>query len=123
MPNAQDEQGDTSQVKLFKTKPEVYVSEPDLQAVLDHLRALPYSNADSTPRVWDRQRLIVALQEKACDGEFLKVDAAIPVGPGLLAVCKPLGSDLLRMPGQTAGLQVWLFIRSVGTDPTALTKL
>ncbi|MBW6123160.1 hypothetical protein KZ843_09710 [Pseudomonas aeruginosa] len=49
---------------LSKAKPAIYVSEPDVQAALDHLRALPFSEAESNPRVWDRQRLLISLQDE-----------------------------------------------------------
>jgi hypothetical protein len=106
-----------------KAQTPLYVSEPDLQAALDHLRALPFSKGESTPRAWDRQRLLVALQEEAHKGALARVDDIQSVGPGVWAMVKPLGADLLRMPEQIQGLQIWLIIRSVGTDPTTLTKL
>ncbi|GGM25044.1 hypothetical protein ACFQDN_21695 [Pseudomonas asuensis] len=104
-------------------KTAIYVSEPDIQAALDHLRALPYSKADSTPRAWDRRALLIELQEQADKGAFQKVDDMQAIGPGVWALVKPLGADLLRMPEKPEGLQVWLLIRNVGTDPTALTEL
>ncbi len=45
------------------------------------------------------------------------------IGPGVWASVKPLGADLLRMPEKPEGLQVWLLIHNVGTDPTAPTEL
>jgi hypothetical protein len=121
--SVQNDERDASIVKLFRAKPDVYVSEPDLQAALNHLRALQFSAADSRPRAWDRQQLIVTLKGIVRDASFLKLNVALPIGPGLLAVCKPLGCDLLRMPRKPRGLQVWLYIRSVGTDPNELSKL
>ncbi|ENA27030.1 hypothetical protein HMPREF1487_09509 [Pseudomonas sp. HPB0071] len=53
-----------------KAKTAIYVSEPDIQAALDHLRALPYSKAESTPRAWDRKVLLVELQEQVNKGAF-----------------------------------------------------
>lgn len=111
-------------LSLFaKAKKAVYVSEPDVQAALDHLRTLPYSRADSTPRAWDRQRLVVALQEEAHKGTLQHVGNIQPIGPGVWALVKPLGVDMKSMPDKPEGLQVWLLIRSVGTDPAALTEL
>ena len=111
-------------LSLFaKAKTPIYVSEPDIQAALDHLRALPYSRADSTPRAWDRQRLLVMLQEQAQKGALGLVDDMQTIGPGVWALVKPLGVDLMDMPDDTKGLQIWLLIRRVGTDPAALTEL
>lgn len=106
-----------------KAKTAVFVSEPDIQAALDHLRALPYSKADSTPRAWDRQGLLVELQEQVNRGALQQIGDMQSIGPGVWALVKPLGMDLLRMPGKSEGLQVWLLLRSVGTDPSALTEL
>ncbi|MFJ7794635.1 hypothetical protein [Pseudomonas sp. NPDC096950] len=106
-----------------KAKTAIYVSEPDIQAALDHLRALPYSKADSTPRAWDRQGLLVALQEQASKGALKQVGDMQSIGPGVWALVKPLGVDLLRMPNKPEGLQIWLLLRSAGTDPSALTEL
>lgn len=108
---------------FIKAKTAIYVSEPDLQAALDHLRALPYSRAEATPRAWDRQRLVVALQDEARKGKLGKVGDIHAIGPGVWAMVKPLGVDLLHMPEHPVGLQIWLLIRPVGTDPTVLTKL
>lgn len=106
-----------------KAKRAIYVSEPDIQAALDHLRALPYSKADSRPRAWDRQGLLVELQEQVNKGALQQVGDIQSIGPGVWALVKPLGVDLLRMPDKPKGLQVWLLLRSVGTDPFVLTEL
>lgn len=111
-------------LSLFaKARTAIYVSEPDIQAALDHLRALPYSRADSTPRAWDRQRLVIELQEQARKGALGKVGEMQSIGPGVWALVRPLGVDLIGMPDDTKGLQVWLLIRRVGTDPAALTEI
>eukprot|EP00659_Diplonema_papillatum_P007025 gene7025-10834_t len=64
---------ETQQLAEAAERVPIYVSEPDIQAALDHLRALPYSRADSTPRAWDRQRLVIELQEQARKGALGKI--------------------------------------------------
>ncbi|SER40364.1 MULTISPECIES: hypothetical protein [Pseudomonas] len=69
-----------------KAKTAIYVSEPDLQASLDHLPALPYSKVDSTPRAWDRKALFVELQGQVNKGAFQKVRDMHAIGPGVWAL-------------------------------------
>lgn len=56
------------------------MSEPDIQAALDHQRALPYSRAESAPQGWERQGLVVARQEQANEGT-LKRERVLALQP------------------------------------------
>lgn len=103
----------------FRKLPTIVVSEPDLDAALAHLRALPYRNP--APSTWERQRLIQAIREAI--GTDRSVDRQYGVAPGVFAIVKPFGVDLAG-PGEPDGrLQVWLAIRSVGTDPMRVTAI
>lgn len=94
-----------------KAKTAIYVSEPDIQAALDHLRALPYSKADSTPQAWDRQGLLVELQEQANIRLFV-VEAGLSVMLRILSTGKRgsfrRGPDNLRV-----GVQNCLYIVNI----------
>lgn len=100
-------------------KADLVISEPDVQAALDHLRGLPFRPA--VPASWDRKRLIdqiVAVTAKA------KVGDCVDVTHGVFAIIKPFGVDLLRRDGVIDGrLQVWLYVRSWGTDPERVINL
>lgn len=97
---------------------DLVISEPDLQAALDHLRSLPFRPA--SPAVWDRKRLLDQIGEVTAKA---KVGDCFDVAPGVYAIIKPFGVDLLRGDGGFDGrLQVWLCVRSWGTDPELVTS-
>ncbi len=98
---------------------EVVVSEIDIEAALDHLRTLPYRAA--LPAAWDRQRLLNLLREAL--GQRPKIDQCHSVAPGVFAIVKPFGVDLVSHGEPDGRLQVWLLMRSFGTDPTRITRL
>ncbi len=75
----------------------IYVSEPDIDAALRHLRALPF--ADRVPVQWHRLRL---LQQLVCP----------------FAVDLRGGDDLME-----DALQVQLLVRRSTTDPNRMTRL
>lgn len=105
---------------MFGSKQEVVVSETDIEAALDHLRALPYR--PSLPVSWeDRQRLLNQLREAI--GQRPKFDQCHGVAPGVFAIVKPFGVDLVSQGEPDGRLQVWLLIRPCGTDPTRITRL
>lgn len=118
-----------SRAALLKTmqrrcRQEIVVSEPDLQAVLEHLRALPHR--PSLPASWDRQRLLSRLREVL--GERPMLGQCYEAAPGVFAIVKPFGVDLAQGAREPADehesrLQVWLAIRHCGTDPTRTTRL
>jgi hypothetical protein len=45
------------------------------------------------------------------------------VAPGVFAIIKLFGIDLLSHGEPDGRLQVWLLIRPCGTDPTRITRL
>jgi hypothetical protein len=102
-----------------KAKPTIVVSEPDLQAALAHLRSLPF-RADA-PVSWDRKYVLDLIREAA--GNAPKVGDFVQVGPGVYGIVKPFGVDLAGGPHGEGRLQVWIAIRSVGTDPTNVVEL
>lgn len=95
------------------------VSETDIDASLAHLRALPYR--PQIPMSWDRQHLLDLLCESI--GNRPKIDKYYDVAPGIFAIIKPFGIDLVSHDKPDGRLQVWLLVRSVGTDPTRVTTL
>ncbi len=100
-------------------KPTIVVSEPDIHAALTHLRTLPFrANA---PVSWDRQYVVNLIREAV--GRAAKIGDLIEIGPGVYGVVKPFGVDLAGGPHAEGRLQVWIAIRSVGTDPTNITEL
>lgn len=102
-----------------KAKPAVVVSEPDLQAALEHLRSLPFR--PSAPESWDRKHVLDLIREAA--GNAPKVDDCVQVGPGVYGIVKPFGVDLAGGPHAEGRLQVWIAIRSAGTDPANVVEL
>lgn len=105
---------------MFGTKKvDLVISETDVQGALDHLRRLPFQPA--APAAWDRKRLI---DQIAAETAKAKIGDCFDVAPGVYAVVKPFGVDLLRGQGRFDGrLQVWLCVRSWGTDPERVTSL
>ena len=100
-------------------KAELVVSEPDVQAALDHLRSLPLR--PTAPATWDRKRLLDQIGEVTAK---VKVGDCFDVAPGVHAIIKPFGVDVLKGDGGFDGrLQVWLCVRSWGTDPERVTSL
>lgn len=100
-------------------KQELMISETDIGSALDHLRTLPYRAA--LPVAWDRQRLLHQLREAL--GRRPKIDQCHCVAPGVFAIVKPFGVDLVSRSEGAGRLQVWLLIRPCGTDPTRITRL
>lgn len=104
---------------MFGSKQKIMISEPDIEAAVEHLRVLPFMPA--APIAWDRKRLLdtlATLVGKAKCGE------CIDVAPGVAAIIKPFGVDLARGPSAPDGrLQVWLYVRAWGTDPERVTNL
>lgn len=103
---------------MFGSKQEVVVSETDIEAALTHLKTLTYRA--SLPLSWDRQRLLNQLREAI--GQRPKIDQCHGVAPGVFAIVKPFGVDLVSHEPDER-LQVWLLIRPCGTDPTRITGL
>lgn len=101
------------------SKREVIISETDIESALDHLRSLPYRT--SLPVSWDRQRLLHQLRDAL--GQRPKIDQCHCVAPGVFAIIKPFGVDLIAHGEPDWRLQIWLLIRPCGTDPTRITRL
>lgn len=102
-----------------RTTPTIVVSEPDIQAALTHLRSLPFR--ERVPVSWDRHYVVNLIREAA--GSAPKIGDCFEVGPGVYGVVKPFGVDLAGGPHAEGRLQVWIAIRSVGTDSTEVTEL
>lgn len=99
--------------------PILVVSEPDLQAALEHLRALPYR--PDMPFSWDRQRLVEIIRQAV--GKKTKVGNWHEVAPGVFVIIKPFGVDLAGVSEFDERLQVWIAIREAYTDPGRLITL
>lgn len=104
---------------MFGSKQRIVISEPDIEAAVEHLRNLPFMPA--APVAWDRKRFLDTLS--ALVGKA-KCGDCIDVAPGVYAIVKPFGVDLARGPTAPDGrLQVWLCVRAWGTDPERMTSL
>lgn len=95
------------------------LSEPDLQAALEHLRALPYVPA--RPSAWDRKRLLDGVREAI--GLRPKVGDCAEVAPGVIALIKPFAVDVSGWAERDRRLQVWLYVRSASTDPGRVVEI
>ena len=98
---------------------ELVVSETDIEAALKHLRSLPFS--PPIPLSWDRQWLLIQIRDIV--GVNRKIKQCFYVAPGVYAIINPFGVDLGGFKLNSGKLQVWLAIRSHGTDPNRITKL
>lgn len=97
----------------------VVISETDLAAALAYLRAQPCR--ETLPVNWDRQRLLNQLSEAI--GRHPRLGECHAVAPGVFAIVKPAGTDLVHSYEPDGRLQVWLLIRPCGTDPTRMVSL
>ncbi len=104
---------------LRRRKQELVVCELDIDVALDHLRALPHRVP--LPVSWDRKHLLNLLREAI--GDRPKINEYCGVAPGVFAIIKPFGVDLVSCGEPDGRLQVWLLIRPCGTDPTRITTL
>lgn len=104
---------------LRKPRQDLVICEPDIEAALEHLRALPYR--PQLPVSWDRKHLLSLLRETI--GDKPKANECYGVAPGVFAIIKPFGVDLVSCGEPDGRLQVWLLIRPCGTDPTRITML
>lgn len=100
-------------------KQELVISEPDIEAALNHLKTLPHRN--HMPGPWERQRLLTLLSEKL--GPSLRIGEHIHVAPGVFAIIKPFGIDLASVDHHDGRQQVWLLIRPGYTDPDKMTPI
>lgn len=103
----------------FRKKQTLVVSETDIDQALTHLRALPYRA--QYPMSWDRQHLLNLLSEAI--GNRPQMNDYYSVAPGVFAIIKPFGIDLYSRAEPDDRMQVWLLIRSSGTDPNRVTVL
>lgn len=104
---------------LRRPQQDLVVCEPDIDAALEHLRALPHRAL--LPVSWDRKHLLNLLREAI--GDKPKLNECHGVAPGVFAIIKPFGVDLVSRGEPDGRLQVWLLIRPYGTDPTRITTL
>lgn len=97
------------------------ISEPDIEAAVAHLRALPHSATASMPVEWSRKRFLDTLTETLRANP--KSKDALAVGPGIWALVKPYGVDLAGTFENDERRQVWILIRPCGTDPNRIETL
>ena len=102
-----------------RKRQEIVISEPDIEAALEHLGTLPFR--ESLPASWDRKHLLNRIREEI--GPQPKIDQCISVAPGIFAIIKPFGVDLASSGEADGRLQVWLAIRIAGTDPSRTSRL
>ncbi|ALS68365.1 hypothetical protein AT395_25130 (plasmid) [Pandoraea apista] len=105
---------------LWRSPQAMVVSESDIDAALAHLSGLPFRAR--SPVRWERQRLFQRIREVI--GAERRVDRLYNIAPGVFAIVKPFGIDLAHPVAEPEErLQVWLAIRSVGTDPARISSL
>jgi hypothetical protein len=102
-----------------KARSSVVISEPDIQAALAHLRSLPFAPAALIPR--DRHQLLTLIRDAL--PKELKIGETLEIGPGVYGILKPFGVDLASFPLDSGRLQVWIAVRSAGTDPASVVEL
>lgn len=98
----------------------IYVSEPDIDAALRHLRALPF--ADRGPVQWHRLKLLQQIEESVRKVQGL--GSCTQVAPGVHALVCPFAVDLRGGDDlMEDALQVQLLVRRSTTDPNRMTRL
>jgi hypothetical protein len=97
------------------------ISEPDIEAAVAHLRELLYSASSSMPSQWSRKRFLDTLTATLRANP--KVKGALSVAPGVWALVQPFGVDLAGSLASDERRQVWVLLRSVGTDPARVEAL
>ena len=102
-----------------RSNPVLAITEPDLVGALAHLRGLPHVPA--RPTAWDRKRLLDQVREAL--GAHPQAGDVVEVATGVLAQVKPFGVDLAGCDSYDGRLQVWLYVRGWGTDPSRLTEV
>lgn len=102
-----------------RNQQEIVISETDIEFALEHLETLPFR--ESLPASWDRKHLLNRISEEI--GPQPKIDQCIGVAPGIFAIIKPFGVDLASSCETDGRLQVWLAIRTAGTDPSRTSRL
>lgn len=110
-------------LSMLKKQPrEVVISEPDVQAALAHLKALPLSKTSGMPDQWGREWVLQCIREAIDEFSPKAVGekACVQFGPGLWALLVPYGTDLAGAEPDSR-MQAWVLIRPVGTDPNALS--
>lgn len=100
---------------------EIVISEPDIEAAVAHLRELPHSATAATPSEWSRKRFLGTLTATLRANP--KAKGTLPVAPGAWALVQPFGVDLAGSLDMDERRQVWVLLRSVGTDPTRVEAL
>lgn len=108
---------------LWQPEQKVVISEPDIQAAIEHLRTLPFN---SMPKSWDRQWLLSSVREavKGRRNKSVGAKTCMAIASGLWAIVVPFGADLANRASKVDDrLQVWLLIRPVGTDQKSITEL
>jgi hypothetical protein len=100
---------------------ELVISDSDLDAALGHLRTLPGSVSGALPYTWSKKRLVDLTREAI--GPRPKIDDFKQVAPGVWALVKPFGVDLKDWDESDDRLQVWLLLRTVGTDSSRLLSI
>lgn len=110
---------------LRRPEKQLVISEPDIQMALEHLRSLPFSKTGTMPKSWGREWVLQCVRDalKARKQGVLGEDLCVSVGPGLWAIVMPYGVDLAGTSDTERRRQVWLVIRSVGTDPNSIIEL
>ena len=102
--------------------PQIVISEPDIEAAVAHLRELPRSPRASMPVEWSRKRFLDTLTATLTANP--KAKGALAVAPGVWAIVQPFGVDLAgsSFDGDERR-QVWVLLRSAGTDPSRVEVL
>ncbi|MGA4422873.1 hypothetical protein ACI2UY_22295 [Ralstonia nicotianae] len=100
---------------------QIVISEPDIEAAVAHLRGLPHSATATMPAEWSRKRFLDTLTATLRANP--KAKGALPIAPGVWALVQPFGVDLAGSFEPDERRQVWVLLRSVGTDPARIEAL
>ncbi|MDO5947867.1 hypothetical protein [Burkholderia cepacia] len=97
------------------------ISEPDIEAAVAHLRALPLSATASMPVEWSRKRFLDTVTATLRANP--KAKGVLAVGPGIWLLVQPFGVDLAGTFENDERRQVWILTRPYGTDPNRIETL
>lgn len=109
---------------LRPRRPQIVISEPEIEAALEHLSQLPGSVTASLPGSWERKRFLDAVSSALAGA--VKIGDCKAIAPGVWVLIMPFGVDLARFEEhveQRGRLQAWVLLRPVGTDPRCVNNV
>lgn len=101
-------------------QPSIVISSTDIEAAIEHLKAMPEAVLNKMPSVWGKEQFLIWLKEEL--PKKIAVGDSFQVSTGVYAHIVPVGHGYLNAPDDKR-LLVILSVRSWHTDLDQLTEL